>query len=236
MAKALYMDDCYLKEFGATVKSVKDDKYVVLDQTAFYPLTGGVGFDTGVFVRDNEEFPVVFAGKFSGEISHEVSKPGLKEGDKVVGKVDWERRYKLMRLHTTAHVLSAIFHNKGGAQITGGNIEVDKARMDFSLENFDREKINEYVALANELVKKGALVSISYMKRDEALKIPDMVKLANKMPPEVDTLRIVEIEGIDKQADGGCHVKNISEIGTIELVKLDNKGKSNRRLYFGVKD
>jgi len=234
MQQALYMDDMYLKEFEAIVESVKDDKYVVLDRTAFYPVSGGVVHDTGILIRDGEVFPVVYVGKFDGNISHEVSKPGLKVGDKVTGKIDWDRRYKLMRLHTTAHLLAAIMHNKAKALITGNQIEIDKARMDFSLEEFDRNKIDEYVALANTLVRKGAAVKLGYMKREEALRIPDMVKLANKMPPEVDVFRTIEIEGIDKQADGGCHVSDIREIGKIELVKVENKGKSNRRLYFMV--
>src|SRR3989344_785485 len=234
MQQALYMDDMYLKEFEAIVESVKDDKYVVLDKTAFYPVSGGVAHDMGILTRNGEEFPVIYVGKFDGNVSHEVSKPGLKPGDKVTGKIDWDRRYKLMRLHTTAHLLAAIMHNKAKALITGNQIEIDKARMDFSLEEFDRNKIVEYIALANTLVQKGAKVKIGYMKREEALKIPDMVKLANKMPPEVDVFRTIEIEGIDKQADGGCHVSDIREIGKIELVKVENKGKSNRRLYFMV--
>jgi misacylated tRNA(Ala) deacylase len=236
MQKPLYMDNCYLKEFEATVESVKDDKYVALSQTAFYPLGGGVSYDTGMLLRNDEDFPVVYVGKFDDVISHEVSKQGLKQNDKVIGIINWERRYKLMKLHTAAHLLASIFHNKGNALITGGKIEIEKSRMDFSLENFDRAMIDDYAKLANELIQKTAPIKISYMKREEALKIPDMVKLANKMPPEVDTLRIIEIEGIDKQADGGCHVKNISEIGTIEILKVDNKGKSNRRVYYDVKD
>ena len=106
--KELYMQDSYLKEFEATVEGVKDDKYVVLDKTAFYPASGGQAFDTGVFIKDGEEFPVVFVGKFSGKISHEVSKPGLKEGDKIIGRINWDRRYKLMRMHTAAHVFSSV--------------------------------------------------------------------------------------------------------------------------------
>lgn len=236
MEGALYMDDSYLKEFEATVENITDDKFVVLSRTTFYPLGGGVANDTGILMKEGEKFQVVYVGKFSDKIRHEVSKPGLKQGDKVVGKIDWERRYKLMKLHTTAHLLAAIFHNKAGALITGGKIEPEKARMDFSLEEFDREKVNDYIKLANDLIQKDAPVKVSYMKREEALKIKDMVKLANKMPPEIEILRIVEIEGIDKQADGGCHVKSLKEIGSIEISKLDNKGKNNRRLYFNVKD
>jgi len=235
MSNALYMDNCYLKEFEAKVESVKDDKYVILDKTAFYPLGGGVAYDTGVLLKDDKEFPVVYVGKFNDKISHEVSKPGLKQGDKVIGIIDWERRYKLMKLHTAAHLLASIFHNNGNALITGNKIEPDSARMDFSLENFDRAIIDEYAKIANELIQKNAPVKIHYMNREEALKIPDMVKLANKMPPEVEILRIVEIEGVDKQADGGCHVNSLKEIGEIEILKIENKGKSNRRVYFGVK-
>ena len=233
---ALYMDNCYLKEFEAVVESVKDDKYVVLDKTAFYPLGGGVSYDTGVLLRDDKEFPVVYVNKFDDKISHEVSNPGLKAGDKIIGIINWERRYKLMKLHTAAHLLASIFHNNGNALITGNQIEPGSARMDFSLEIFNREIIDEYAKIANELIQKNAHVKIHYMKREDALKIPDMVKLANKMPPDVEILRIVEIEGVDKQADGGCHVNSLKEIGKIEILKVENKGKSNRRVYYDVKD
>ncbi|MBU0471117.1 MAG: alanyl-tRNA editing protein [Nanoarchaeota archaeon] len=235
MSKALYMDDGYLKEFEATVESVKDDKYVVLDQTAFYPLSGGVAYDTGALTKDNEEFPVVYVGKFDNQISHEVSKPGLKQGDKVKGKIDWDKRYKLMRLHTAAHLVSGIFHNKTKALITGGSIDTERARTDFSLENFDRQMIDDTFKLANDLIQKDTPVKVYYMDCEEALKIPDMVKLANKMPPEVDKLRIVELEGIDRQPDGGPHVKSIKEIGTLEILKVENKGKNNRRVYYSIK-
>ena len=166
MENALYMDDSYLKEFEASIESIKDDKYVILNQTAFYPLGGGVAFDTGALIKNNEEFPVIYVGKFDGKISHEVSKPGLKPGDKIIGKINWERRHKLMRLHTTAHLLAAIFNTKGKALITGNQIDVSKSRMDFNLENFDRSMIDEYFSVANERVNKDAQVKISYIKRE----------------------------------------------------------------------
>ena len=235
MNNALYMDDSYLKEFEATVESVKDYKYIVLDKTTFYPNVGGQPYDTGVLIRDGEEFPVAYVGKFSGQISHEVSKLGLEEGDKVIGKINWERRYKLMRMHTAAHLLSGVFHTKLGALITGNQKDVEKSRMDFDLEDFDKEKIEEMVSLANEIVKKYLPVKVYYRAREEAMKIPGIIKLANALPPDIDKLRIVEIEGVDIQADGGTHVKSLKEIGTIEVVKIENKGKSNRRLYFTLR-
>ena len=100
MKGALYMDDSYLKEFEAAVESVKDGKYIVLDKTAFYPIGGGQPHDTGTMICNGDEYPIVYVGKFSGMISHEVAKPGLKEGDKVTGRIDWNRRYRLMRMHT----------------------------------------------------------------------------------------------------------------------------------------
>lgn len=234
MDKALYMDNSYLKEFEATVESIKDDKFVVLDNTAFYPTGGGQPHDTGAMSCNREEYPVVYVGKFSGQISHEVSKPGLKAGDKITGKIDWERRYKFMRMHTAAHLLISIFNREGNVLITGNQIDLDKTRIDFNMENFDREKIMKYIDEANSIIERDLVVKVSYMPREEAMRIPGIVKLAAALPPSVDTLRIVEIPGVDLQADGGTHVNSLKEIGKIEFVKAENKGKDNRRVYYTV--
>ncbi|MBI2558351.1 alanyl-tRNA editing protein [Candidatus Woesearchaeota archaeon] len=235
MENALYMNDSYLKEFEAAVESVKDDRFVVLDKTAFYPTGGGQPNDTGSIICDGKEYPVIYVGKFSDKISHEVGKPGLNAGDKVIGRIDWGRRYKHMRMHTAAHLVSSIFHNKLSALITGNQIDEDKTRIDFSMENFDKDKIIEYIGLANELVRRDIPVKTYYLPREEAMKISGVVKLAGALPPNIQTLRIVEIPGVDIQADGGTHVKSLSEIGTIEFVKAENKGKDNRRVYYSVK-
>lgn len=235
MESALYMDDSYLKEFEAVVESVKDDKYVVLDKTAFYPTGGGQPYDTGTIACLGEEYPVVYVGKFSGQISHEIAKPGLKVGDKVSGSINWERRYKFMRMHTAAHLLISIFNKESNVLITGNQIDEEKTRIDFNMENFDRDKIMSYIEQANQIIKQDLPVKSYYLPREEAMKIAGVVKLAAALPPNVDTLRIVEIPGIDIQADGGTHVKSLSEIGTVELVKAENKGKDNRRVYYTVK-
>ncbi len=235
MENALYMNDSYIKEFEAYVEGVKDDKYVVLDKSAFYPSGGGQPNDIGIMVCNDEEYNVVYVGKFSGQISHEVSKPGLKVGDKVIGRINWDRRYKLMRMHTAAHIIDAILYNEAGALCTGNQLGTDKSRIDFSLDALDRDKIQQYIDMTNEWVKKSVNVKIYFLPREEALKIAGVVKLAAVMPPEVKELRIVEIPGIDIQADGGTQVKNTSEIGEIQLLNLENKGKNNRRLYYTVK-
>jgi len=230
----MYMDDSYLKEFEAVVESIKDGKYVVLDKTAFYPTGGGQPHDTGTMICNGEEYPVVYVGKFSGVISHEVGKLGLKEGDKVLGKMTWDRRYRLMRMHTAAHIIDAVLYNEAGALCTGNQLGTDKSRIDFSLDVLDRDKIQQYIGIANEWVKKAIDVKIYSLPREEALKIPGIVKLAGAMPPEVTELRIVDIPGIDIQADGGTQVKNTSEIGEISLVSVENKGKNNRRMYYTI--
>jgi len=235
---ALYLDDCYLKEWEAEIAKA-DKKYIILDKTAFYPRSGGQPWDTGEMLRvsDNEVFKVVFVGKFEGSISHEVDKEGLKEGDRVKCRIDWNRRHRLMRMHTAAHVLSGVIEKETGALITGNQLDIDHSRIDLSMEEFDKEKIIEYVKESNEFIRKDLLIKISYMPREEALKDKSLFKLAgvspeSMIPPSVKNIRIVDIVGLIKEADGGTHVKSLKEIGEIRFVKAENKGKNNRRVYF----
>lgn len=234
MTELIYMTDCYAKEFDATVKKV-DGKFVVLDKTIFYPQGGGQPTDTGKLIKNGEEYSVVFAKKIGQDVSHEVDKEGLQVGDTVHGVLDWDKRYVLMRMHTAAHILSEIFHKETGALITGNQLKTDKSRIDFSLENFDREKINEYVVKANAIVNQDLPIKIYTLPREEAMKLPSVTKLANVLPPAVKELRIVEIVGFDVQADGGTHVNSTKEVGEIEVVSAENKGKNNRRVYFKLK-
>lgn len=232
--QALYLKNCYLKKWRARVVSAKDGKYIVLDKTAFYPSGGGQPWDEGVIKRssDGNTFKVVYVGKFGGEISHEANKPGLKEGDEVECKLDWNRRYKLMRMHTAAHVLSEVINKETGAKITGNQLDTGKSRIDFSLENFDRDRMLSFEKKANEIIAKNLSVKLYFLLRDRALKDPELFSLRDVMPPEVKKWRIVEIEGFDKKACGGTHVKNISEIGRIKIIGLKNKGRCRRRIYY----
>ncbi len=232
MTTPLYLIDSYLKETSAKVASVKEGKFVVLDQTIFYPKGGGQLADFGRIFKGDEIFGVVFVGKFSGEISHELDRAGLQAGDEVRCVLDWERRYKLMRSHTAAHVLSALLNRGTGALITGNQLDVEHVRFDFSLEKFNKALLEEYLARANELFRTDTPVRWYELAREEALKIPEVVKMAEAFPPDLPVLRIVEIVGVDKQADGGTHVRNLKEIGHVDLIKTENKGKSNRRIYF----
>ncbi|MFW6450126.1 MAG: alanine--tRNA ligase-related protein, partial [Nanoarchaeota archaeon] len=208
MAEALYLKDCYLKEFQAKVQSVDNDKYVVLDQTAFYPSSGGQPHDTGKLVResDGKEFDVVFVTKINDQISHEVDAEGLQEGDVVKGEIDWERRYTLMRMHTAAHVLSRVLYNEAGANTSGNQLGVEKSRIDFTLENFDKEKILECVNKANEIIAQKKPVEKRFMARDEAVKIPGFAAPSPHLVQDSEELRVVDIKDVDAQPCGGTHL------------------------------
>ncbi len=139
-----------------------------------------------------------------------------------------------MRSHTAAHMFASLLCKGTGALITGNQLEEDKVRFDFSLEKYDREILNTYIHESNALFKKNIPVKWYELPKEEALKIPGIVKMAKALPPDIPKLRIVEIVGLDKQADGGTHVKNLKEVGQIELLKTQNKGKNNRRVYFTI--
>ncbi|HLD06451.1 MAG TPA: alanyl-tRNA editing protein [Candidatus Nanoarchaeia archaeon] len=230
---ARYLHDAYQKEFAAKVIAV-DGNFAYLDQTYFYPEGGGQPHDTGVLQRGNERFPVVFTTRMSGKIAHQLSITGLQPGDSIRGMIDWNRRYALMRMHTAAHILSEVFHRQAGALITGNQLDVTASRIDFSLESFTREAVAAYVAQANDVVRQDLPVTIRFLPREEAMKLPQVSKLAMGLPQGIAEVRIVSIGGFDQQADGGTHVRSTKEIGAILLDKIENKGKANRRIYFSL--
>ncbi len=231
MTRKLFWEDMQMKEHDAEVELV-DGNRVVLDKTAFNPRGGGLVSDTG---RLNG-MTVIEVTKEGDNIFHILEAPvDLRVGDGVHGVLDWERRHRIMRMHTTAHILSAVVHGETGALITGNQIGPDESRVDFNLEDFDKGKMNYYIDKVNEAAARGLEVKSFFMKREEALANPGFVKLANAMPPSLAELRIVQIGDVDTQADGGVHVSNTREIGTAVGLRTENKGKSNRRMYFTVR-
>ena len=182
MESQLYLHDSYLVSCKSKVVSVKEDKFVVLDQTVFYPRGGGQPWDTGKLVRSGVEFPVVAVVKAEGNASHEVSKPGLQQGDEVECFIDWERRHRLMRMHTAGHILSAIMFRQAGILITGNQLDTGKTRFDFSMENFDRTAFDASVQKANDFLSQPVEVKSYDLPREQALANPEMVKLAGGKP------------------------------------------------------
>ncbi len=231
---AKYLLDCYTKEFETKVKKVTDGKYIVLEETYFYPVSGGQPHDTGKI----GEYEVVFVKKFGDDISHEVSKEGLKVGDTVKCVIDWDRRYTFMRYHTAAHILSNVITKNTGALITGNQLSLDKARIDFSLENYDKDQLIGYIDEANKIVEESRPIHLSLLTKEEAKEElgDNFTTLAKGFDESITEVRIVEIEGFWKEACGGTHVKNTKESGKLEFLKAKNKGKNNRRVEFVLKN
>jgi len=234
MTAAIYLEDSYLKECEAAVTAV-NGREIVLDRTVFYPRGGGQPADTGKLVSaEGSEFRVLNVMKKEGGIIHELESENhsLKAGNPVRCVLDWERRYAHMRMHTAAHVLAAVMHRALGALISGNQIEAGRTRFDFTLAEFDRAKFDDAVKKANDALSRDVQLKTYTLPREEAMKIPGVVKLAAALPPSIAELRIVEIGDVDIQADGGTHVRNLTEVGRIQIERLENKGKENRRIYF----
>jgi len=234
MMKAIYLENCYIKDFVASVQESSGER-IVLDKTGFYPVSGGQPSDFGYIFRGDEEFKVLQVEPLQDKIVHILDRAGLMPGDSVHAALDWERRYRFMRSHTACHILSAVIFRETGAKITGNQIDVSRSRVDFSLESFDKAKMNEYVEKVNRIIAEDHPVATRIIPRAEALAIPDLVRLAMDVPDR-EEIRVVEIECVDLQACGGTHVQRTGEIGKIKMVKAENKGKANRRVYFALED
>ncbi len=235
-ARLLFQEDSYLRRFEATVTRVDGDM-VFLDATAFHPRpSGGLDADTGYLgAPDGRRVRVVDTVlSEDGDVAHVAPGHALRPGDRVVGEIDWDRRYRMMKLHTASHVLAAVLYDKYGARVTGGHITPEEARDDFDLSMVDDWKaaLTWAVEETNRILARCLEVKVYWLPREEALRIPGLVKLAGRLPPDVDKLRIVEIPGVDIQADGGPHVRNTCEVGGIRLVRLESKGRRRRRIYY----
>ncbi len=236
MVERLYHEDAYLREFDAIVTAVSEG-CVALDRTAFYPRGGGQPSDQGQILRDGEPFAVAQVKTQEGEIWHAVDPEGLREGDGVVGKVDWQHRYELMRTHTAMHILCGVIWRDYGASVTGGNMTPGRGRMDFEFERMQRELVEEIEKKINSEVEAARPVTADVLPREEAFQIPDLIRTkVNLLPEGIQEVRVVRIDGLDLQADGGTHVGNTSEVGRIRIVDYKSKGRINKRLVVELED
>lgn len=234
MTELLYQTDGYLKEFDAVVTaSFPDEKAVALDRTAFYPGGGGQPNDIGTL----NGVPVIKVRKAGDDVLHVLDGELPEVGATVHGVIDWDRRYQLMRTHTAMHVLCGTVFRDYGAQVTGGNMEPLKGRMDFEFENLQKELVAVIEAAVNREVEAGRDVQVKILPREEAFQIPDLIRTKiNLLPEGIQQVRTVEIVGLDLQADGGTHVKNTSEVGKIRVADYKSKGAINKRIYIEVLD
>ncbi|MHA1668374.1 MAG: alanyl-tRNA editing protein [Candidatus Heimdallarchaeaceae archaeon] len=236
MTELLFQKDSYLKEFTATVKAI-EEQGLILDRTAFSYRGGGLQSDTGVISFSGKEYKVEEVVFKNGKVLHIVSPtpPAEMVGKNILGKIDWERRYRQMRMHTALHAISGLLFKKYGSSVTGGNITPEKGRVDFEIDHLRQERVQEIEEAMKDIINKDHKITISFLERNEVLKDPHLIRTkVNLIPESVKIIRIVEIENVDKQADGGVHVHSTKEIGAFIPLKSENRGKNNKRLYFTV--
>jgi len=231
----LYLSDAYLQTFTAVVVDVRPDA-IALDRTAFYPTGGGQPHDTGTLagleVTDVRKDP-------DGErVWHTVSGEGLPSiGATVEGAIDWSRRHALMRTHTALHVLCGVIWNEWRVPVTGGNMEPLSARMDFEFDPLPADFGPTVEALVNAELAADRPIAVEFLPRDTAVHDEDLIRTKVSMIPEtVAEIRVVDIVGLDKQADGGTHVHSTAEVGRIRVVKTESKGKGNKRIRLEIVD
>ena len=242
--KLLYQRDSSLRAVDATVVAVDaESRLIALDRTVVFPGGGGQPSDEGTMTRvaDGSQWPVASARKSAGVVWHELGgdHPAPAVGDAVRIALDWERRYRLMRMHTALHVLCGVVFRDYGALVTGGNMGPDRARMDFEMDSadFTPERVAEIERRANEELRESRDVRVRILPREEAFQIPDLIRTKiNLLPEGIAEVRTVEIVGLDLQADGGTHVQNTREVGTLRIVGTRSKGKANKRLEIELTD
>jgi misacylated tRNA(Ala) deacylase len=227
-----YLRDAFVREFDATVIAV-DGNRVALDATYFYPTGGGQPHDTGTLGAVH-----VSEVRKDGDLAwHTVESPILNVGDVVHGVVDWERRYKLMRTHTAMHILCGVIWNEWQVPVTGGNMEPLSARMDFEFDPLPEGFARRVEELVNEAIERDHPISVDFLPRDTAVMDEDLVRTkVSRIPETVKDVRVVDIVGLDKQADGGTHVASTKDVGRLRVVKLENKGKGNKRVRVEITD
>ena len=232
----LFLRDAYLRAFDAHVTAVDEaTRRVALDRTAFYATGGGQPHDTGTLAGA----PVVEVRKEGTETWHTLGGadplPGV--GAAVSGEVDWDRRHALMRTHTALHVLCGVIWNEYAKAVTGGNMEPLGARMDFEFDPLPEGFGATVEARVNEELAAARPIEVSFLPRGEALADPDLIRTkVNLIPESVTEIRVVDIVGLDKQADGGTHVASTGQIGRLRVVKVENKGRQNRRVRIRLVD
>lgn len=235
MTKLLYQLNSYLKEFMASIQGNDTQNHaVILDQTAFYPGGGGQPCDTGMLTVGETAYPVIRIKKVENQILHFISPEHAlpQTGSQVTGFIDWERRYQLMRTHTALHILCGVVFRDYGAQVTGGDMDPLQGRMDFEFESMHKELVETIQEAVNREVAAARPVEVRILPRQEAFEIPDLIRTKiNLLPPGIPEVRVVEIKGLDLQADGGTHVQNTSEVGQIKVTDYKSKGKINKRIY-----
>jgi len=238
MTLKLYHDDSYLQNFSARVSKLDLENHgLILDQSAFYPGGGGQPNDRGSLNTPSGPIPIHKVKIVNGQIVHllppEVSLPDI--GSPLDFDLDWDYRYQLMRTHTAMHVLCGTIFRDYGASVTGGNMTPLQGRMDFEFSSLRKDLVQVIEDAVNVEINKALPISWRSIPRAEAFQIPDLIRTKiNLLPENIAEVRIVEIEGLDLQADGGTHVNNTVEVGRVRINDYKSKGRENKRIYLEI--
>jgi len=226
----LYQVDAYCRRFPATITAAMGEA-VQLDRSAFYPGGGGQPHDRGTVSDGARTWSLTGARSGAGEVWYELDGEAPAAGTEVECELDWARRYALMRTHTALHILCAVVWRDYGAKVTGANMEPLRGRMDFEFEHLSGEFVRELEAKCNGEVAAARPTRVDFLAREEADRDPDLIRSkVSLLPDAVRVVRVVAIEGLDLQADGGTHVADTSEVGAIALPSYKSKGRLNKRI------
>ncbi len=227
----LYLRDAYLTGFSGTVVGLRGEE-IQLDATAFYPTGGGQPHDTGRLFG----LSVVDVNKEGDIVWHKVEGgPRPRMGETVTGTIEWKRRHALMRTHTALHVLCGVIWNEWKVPVTGGNMQELTARMDFEFDPLPPDFMYRIEELVNKELEANRSIEVHFLPRDTAVEDQDLIRTkSNLIPESVKSIRVVDIVGLDRQADGGTHVRTTGEVGRIRVLKTESKGKGNKRIRVEV--
>ena len=232
MTRELFRDDSYLQSCDAVVTAV-DDNVLEVDQTVFYPLGGGQPGDTGTVSWDGGSAAILDTRYVNGGIGHilEEGAAAPAQGTPVILQIDWDRRYRHMRMHSAMHLLGSVLRYG----VTGGNISEAKSRLDFDMEDtIDKEAVGADLA---RLVAEDHAVTCRWVSEDELDANPELVRTMSVQPPRgKGSIRLLEIHGVDLQPCGGTHVRSTSEVGAVRIGKVEKKGRQNRRVNIHLDD
>ena len=232
MTERIYSTDAYAARMTAEVVATDtDDGRVLLDRTVFYPGGGGQPIDRGVLWVGDDPLDVVRVTQDNDGVWHWLDGTLPAPGTRVGGRIDWERRYLLMRTHTSMHALCGVVWEWFRSPVTGGNMEPGRGRLDFELPDWDPENRTPLEEALNAAIARRLPIEVSFRPREEADQDPSLIRTkVNLIPPSVRTIRVIDIVGLDRQADGGTHVNSTAEVGRVKITKIQSKGRGFRRI------
>ena len=237
MTEEIFNLDAYAKNCDTKIINIVDEGFE-LEKTVFFPGGGGQPNDYGVFILENgNDIPVLKVKRIDGRIFHFPESTEINIDDPIRCEINWDRRYKLMRTHTALHILCGVVWRDYGAVVTGGNMDVLKGRMDFEFESLSSDMCLEIEENVNIEIKKNLKIKVGFIPREEALKIPGLIRTkVNLLPESIIVFRTIDIEGLDIQSDGGTHVNKTKEVGKVVVTGHQSKGKINKRIRIEIQD